>query len=100
VTRKLSRPQIDALRYANGRQLYAADINGGNGSRRRTLLWLLKHGLLGWDPIYHGRVVLTPAGEQQLQQWREKERARVRGTIDDPRSALRIARELAAKEKL
>ena len=63
---KLSRPQHDALRYANGRQLYAADVNGGDGNRRRTLLSLLKCGLLDWDPIYHGRVVLTERGKQQL----------------------------------
>ena len=40
MTEKLSRPQLDALRYAKNRQLYAADINEGNGNRRRTLLWL------------------------------------------------------------
>jgi hypothetical protein len=68
---KLSRPQIDALRYARSRQLYAADINDGDGNMRRTLLWLIKHGLLGWDPIYSGRVVLTKLGEQKLTESRE-----------------------------
>ena len=74
---KLSRAQLDALRYAKGRLLYAADINGGNGNRRRTLLSLFKIGMLAWDPspIYHGRVVLTAAGEQQLQQARDHLRA-------------------------
>jgi hypothetical protein len=68
---KLSRPQIDALRYARSRQLYAADINDGDGNMRRTLLWLIKHGLLGWDPIYSGHVVLTKLGEQKLTESRE-----------------------------
>lgn len=72
---KLSRPQLDALRYANGRQLYAKDINDGNGNRRRSLLSLLKIGMLGWDPIYRGRVVLTAIGEQKLAEIREKPRA-------------------------
>ena len=72
---KLSRAQLDALRYAKGRMLYAADINSGNGNRRRTLLSLLKIGMLAWDPIYHARIVLTPAGEQQLQQARDRLRA-------------------------
>ncbi len=63
---KLSRPQIDALRYASGRQLYADAINSGNGNLRRTLSWLINHGLLGWDPTYQGRVVVTAEGEQAL----------------------------------
>ncbi len=63
----LSRPQINALRYARGRQLYAADINEGNGNMRRTLLSLLKLGMLAWDPICTGRVVVTAAGERELQ---------------------------------
>lgn len=62
----LSRPQIDALRYAKGRQLFAKDINEGNGNMRRTLLSLLKLGMLGWDPIYNGRVVVTAAGIEQI----------------------------------
>ena len=44
-TAKLSRPQIDALRYAKGRMIYAADI-GGNGNGRRTLLSLFRIGFL------------------------------------------------------
>jgi hypothetical protein len=99
---KLSQPQIEALRYANGRQLYAADINGGNGNRRRTLLWLLKHGLLSWDPIYTGRVVLTELGRRKLAEAHEKKLAAVRGTINDPRSILSVARrerELAKETK-
>ena len=75
MTTKLSGPQLDALRYAKGRMIYAADINGGNGNRRRTLLSLLKIGMLAWDPICHARVVLTAAGEQQLQQARDCLRA-------------------------
>lgn len=63
---KLSRSQIDALRYAKGRQLYADAINGGNGNLRRTIQSLFKIGMLGWDPIYHGRAVLTAAGEEQI----------------------------------
>jgi hypothetical protein len=70
----LSRPQIDALRYAKGRMLFAADINSGNGNLRRTLLSLIKIGMLDWDPIYRGRLVLTPAGEQQLQNDRDRKR--------------------------
>lgn len=62
----LSPPQFNALRYAKSRQLYAKDINEGNGNMRRTLLWLLKHEMLAWDPIYNGRVVLTRLGEQLL----------------------------------
>ena len=99
--KKLSRPQLDALRYARGRQLYAESINVGNGNLRRTLLWLLKHELLDWDPIYHGRIILTERGTQQLVDAHTKKLAAVRGTIDDPRSAVRIAkrqREDAAKE--
>ena len=88
MTAKLSRPQIDALRYAKGRMIYAADINGGNGNRRRTLLSLFKIGMLAWDPIYHARVVLTAAGEQQLQQARLLARvAKAKlGRIGRPRS--------------
>lgn len=68
--KRLSRPQIEALRYAKGRQLYAATINDGNGNLRRTLQWLIKHGLLGWDPTYHGRVVLTDLGTRKLEEAR------------------------------
>jgi len=101
MSKQLSRQQLDVLRYASGRQLYAADINGGDGNRRCTLLSLLKLGMLDWDPIYHGRVVLTERGTQQLADAHTKKLAAVRGTIDDPRSAVRIAkrqREDAAKE--
>jgi hypothetical protein len=69
---KLSRPQLDALRYAKGRMLFAKDINEGNGNRRRTLQWLIKHGMLDWDPLYHGRVVVTAAGEEQIAKGREQ----------------------------
>ena len=79
----LSRPQLDALRYVKGWMLFAEDINEGNGNMRRTILSLFKLGMLGWDPIYRGRTVLTELGEQKL--------AATRGTIDDPRSGLRIA---------
>ena len=72
---KLSRPQLNALRYANGRQLYADTINDGDGNLRRSLLWLIKHGLLGWDPIYRGGVVLTDLGKQKLAEAREKKAA-------------------------
>lgn len=75
--KKLSPPQFDALRYAKGRQLYAKDINEGNGNMRRTLLWLLKHELLTWDPIYQGRVVLTKLGEQKLDEARAARRPQV-----------------------
>lgn len=78
MTKKLSRPQFDALRYAKGRQLYAANINDGNGNMRRTLLWLLKHELLAWDPIFHGRVVLTKLGEQKLDEARAERRPQAR----------------------
>jgi hypothetical protein len=46
--------------------LFAKDVNEGNGNLRRSILWLIDHGLLGWDPVYHARVVLTASGEQQL----------------------------------
>ena len=72
---KLSRPQLDALRYAKGRQLFAADINEGNGNRRRTLLSLLKLDMLAWDPIYRGGVVVTALGKQKLAEAREKKAA-------------------------
>lgn len=87
----LSQPQIDALRYVNGRQLYADDINNGNGNMRRTLLSLLKIGMLDWDPIYRGRVVLTDAGKQKLTDWREKQKPHaLRGRRRDPPGTLRI----------
>lgn len=72
--KKLSRPQFDALRYASGRQLYARDVNEGNGNMRRTLLWLIEHELLAWDPIYHGRLVLTETGSQKLADERQRQR--------------------------
>jgi hypothetical protein len=62
----LSRPQLDAIRYAKGRQLFAADVNEGNGNTRRTLLSLFKLGMLSWDPLLRGRVVVTAAGLEQL----------------------------------
>lgn len=62
----LSRPQLYRLRYARQRQLFAADINRGN--ERRTYATLFKLGLLGWDPIRHGCVVLTDLGKQKLQE--------------------------------
>jgi hypothetical protein len=71
----LSRPQLTILRYVKGHQLYAADINSGNGNRRRTLLSLLKLGMLSLDPIYRGHIELTEAGKQQLQQARDHENA-------------------------
>lgn len=74
---KLSRPQFNALRYAKGRQLYAKDINEGNGNMRRSLLWLLKHALLAWDPIYKARVVLTKLGEQKLDEARAARRPQI-----------------------
>lgn len=76
LNRPLNRPQLDVLRYANGRQLYAADVNAGNGNRRRTILWLIDRGLLSWDPIYHGRLVVTAAGTEQLQNDRARKEAR------------------------
>ncbi|MCJ7437635.1 MAG: hypothetical protein MUP97_07745 [Acidimicrobiia bacterium] len=90
----LSRPQLDALRYAKGHMIFAADINGGDGNRRRTLLSLLKIGMLDWDPICHGRLVLTAAGEEQLTKDRDRKhdaRAKL-GAIsrppDPPRAAV------------
>ena len=87
--KKLSQPQFDALRYAKGRQLYAKDINEGNGNLRRSLLWLLKHGLLAWDPIYQGRIVLTELGTQKLAEEREARIPTARRRIDPP-GTLRI----------
>ena len=74
----LSRPQIGALRYVNARQLFAADVNAGDGNRRRTILWLIDRDLLGWDPIYRGRLVVTDAGAAQLQNDRDRARKGVR----------------------
>lgn len=77
----LSRSQIDALRYAKGRQLFAADINEGNGNMRRTLLSLFKLGMLVWHPLYHGRVVVTAAGIEQLakDRWKKLSDTKRRG---------------------
>ena len=71
----LSLPQIDALRYASKRQLYAADVNGGDGNRRRTFRSLFKLGMIDWDPICHGRVVVTAVGKSQLRRAYEKKLA-------------------------
>ena len=65
-TKKLSRAQVEGLRYARRGHLYARDINEGDGNVRRTLLWLIDRGFLTWDTIYHGRVVITELGEQAL----------------------------------
>ena len=62
----LSRPQIRALRQTRARPLFAPDINRGN--QRRTYASLFKLGLIDWDPIYRGRVVLTATGVQKLQE--------------------------------
>jgi hypothetical protein len=90
----LSGPQLHALRYAKGRQLYAADVNAGNGNLRRTLLSLLKIGLLSWDPIYKGRLVITDLGEQKLQEAHQRDLAarspRPRGVPSDRPGTLRI----------
>jgi hypothetical protein len=98
----LSRPQVNALRYVKGRQLYASDINEGNGNLRRTILWLLDRGLLGWDPIYQGRVVLTETGVQALTAVREIDlAAREKLGVMDLRKIQKIEkRELAARQTL
>jgi hypothetical protein len=62
---KLSRPQLNRLHYAKSHQLFTADINGGN--ERRTYASLFKLGLLDWDPVLKGRVMLTELGKQKLQ---------------------------------
>ncbi|HSX21538.1 MAG TPA: hypothetical protein VLE97_02035 [Gaiellaceae bacterium] len=100
--KKLSRPQFDALRYAKGRDLYAESVNSGDGNMRRSILSLIKHGLLGWDPtaFYRGRLVLTELGKQKLAEALEERRAKLRGTVDDPRKATAIAKELSARGKL
>ena len=69
---------------------------------RRSILWLLDHGLLGWDPIYHGRVVLTPAGEQALVVVREIELAAKAqlGVIDKNKLQEIHAAASAAKRRL
>lgn len=71
----LSRPQISALRYVRGRRLFATDVNEGNGNRKRSILWLLDRGMLDWDPICNGHIVLTAAGIQALAVVREIELA-------------------------
>lgn len=75
----LSLPQIEALRYASRRQLFAADVDGGDGNRRRTFRSLFRLGMIDWDPICHGRVVLTTAGRSHLRRAHEKKLASVRG---------------------
>jgi hypothetical protein len=82
----LSRPQRNRLRYARNRQLFTADINRGN--EQRTYASLFKLGLLGWDPILKGRVVLTALGEEQLKEARDQERPKY-GRDDRP-GTLRI----------
>jgi hypothetical protein len=69
---RLSGPQLNRLRYARKRQLFTADINRGN--ERRTYAALFKLGMLDWDPLLRGQVVLTAAGEQQLQELQEARR--------------------------
>jgi hypothetical protein len=71
VTR-LSGPQLNRLRYARKRQLFTPDINRGN--ERRTYATLFKLGMLDWDPLFHGRVVVTALGERQLKESQELER--------------------------
>lgn len=68
----LSLPQIEALRYASRRHLFAADVNGGDGNRRRTFRSLFKLKMIDWDPACHGRVILTTAGRSQLRRAHEK----------------------------
>jgi hypothetical protein len=82
--KKLSQAQFDALRYADGRQLYADSINNGNGNQRRTLLWLIDHGLLTWHPLYYGRVVLTDVGKQKLDEERKARRPQARRRQEKP----------------
>lgn len=98
----LSRPQIDALRYVNGRQLYAETINEGDGNMRRSILSLFKLGLLGWDPIYLGRAMLTPAGGQAIAAAREVELAAKAklGVIDKNKLREIDMKRCAAKQKL
>ncbi|HSX22443.1 MAG TPA: hypothetical protein VLE97_06660 [Gaiellaceae bacterium] len=98
----LSKQQIDALRYASDRHLYAEAINEGNGNKRRSLLSLFKLGLLAWDPIYQGRAVLTPAGKQALDAAREIQLAAKakRGVIDKGKLKEIAARSVIAKQTL
>jgi hypothetical protein len=68
VTR-LSGPQLNRLRYAHNRQLFTSDMNRGN--ERRTYATLFKLGMLDWDPLFKGRVVVTALGTQRLKESRE-----------------------------
>jgi hypothetical protein len=94
----LSQPQIAALRYAKGRMLYARDLNNGNGNMRRTLLSLLKLKMLDWHSMM-GYLVVTPAGLEQIDRARAKKLAKVRKTIDDPRTRLNFHRMLRDSER-
>ena len=97
----LSRQQINALRYASGRSLYAKDINEGDGNLRRTLLSLFKIGLLDWDPLY-GRAVLTPIGKDALKIAREIQLAPKSkiGVLDTNKRKEIDKRTIAAKQTL
>jgi hypothetical protein len=98
----LSPQQLKALHYASGRDLYAAAINEGNGNLRRSILSLFKLGLLGWDPIRHGRAVLTPAGKDALGAARaiqDAQKAKL-GVVDKAKRKEIDARSLAAKRML
>ena len=99
---RLSRPQIDGLRYAKGRQLYAKDVNEGNGNMRRTLRSLIDLGLLAWGPAWHGCLVLTEAGKQALDAVREIDlAAKAQLGLGDKRGrAENQERQRAAKQKL
>ena len=70
---RLSGPQLNRLRYAHNRQLFTADMNRGN--ERRTYATLFKLGMLDWDPLFKGRVVVTALGTQRLKESRELELA-------------------------
>lgn len=98
----LSDPQLKALRYVAGRQLYAESINEGDGNLRRSILSLFKIGLLAWDPIYNGRATVTAAGQRALEVARDIERlAKSKlGVMDKTKLHEIVAKERAAKDEL
>lgn len=60
TARPLSRAQIDALRRAEQGHLRI------DGRPRRTLLWLVDHGLITWRSIHPGHAEITSLGRQRL----------------------------------
>jgi hypothetical protein len=98
----LSTQQLKALRYTAGRHLYAEILNEGNGNLRRSILSLFKIALLGWDPLYNGRVIVTEAGRRALAVAQDIERANKAkiGVMDKTKRREFADQEQTAKKEL